>query len=91
MKLPLLNNPASKSNKSIFTRKIIYYNRSNKLKNENKKNEEDKKILENENTSYYLVLILIFSFYYNHVAPLILIYFELFCFYFLLINYPKMI
>ena len=56
MKLPLLNNPASKSNKSIFTRKIIYYNRSNKLKNENKKNEEDKKILENENTSYYSTL-----------------------------------
>ena len=55
MKLPLLNYSISKSNKSIFTKKIIYYNRSNKLLKD-KKNEKDKKILGNENTSYYSTL-----------------------------------
>ena len=55
IKFPLLNNSISQSNKSIFTKKIIYYYRSNKLKND-KNNEKVKKTSDNENASYYSTL-----------------------------------
>ena len=48
----LLNN--SQSNKSIFVRKIIYYNNKNKLKKDNK--EKNDNFFENQNTSYYSTL-----------------------------------
>ena len=57
-KLPILNNSMSHSNKSIFTEKIIYYNRNNKSKskNNNINKEKIKNYLNNPNVSYYSTL-----------------------------------
>ena len=54
-KLPILNNSMSHSNKSIFTQKIIYYNKS-KSKNNNINKEKIKNYLNNPNVSYYSTL-----------------------------------
>ena len=58
IKLPVLNNSLSQSNKSIFTRKIIYYNKNNKNQSKNNiiNKEKIKNYLDNPNTSYYSTL-----------------------------------
>jgi len=50
-----INNSISRSNKSIFDKKILYYHKS-KLKNNNTNNEKIKDYINNQNTSYYSTL-----------------------------------
>ena len=56
MKFPILGNSASKSNKSIFASKIIYYNKDNKFKDKKINLKKIKNYLDNQNTSYYSTL-----------------------------------